>query len=149
MKKELIAPCGMNCAVCSAYLALKYDLKSIGIKRSYCEGCRPRGKKCAFIFKKCKLLMANKIQFCYECPDFPCKSLKHLDKRYQTFYRTSFIDNLELIKKKGITNFLKTQQKKWQCPKCGELICCHNGLCFNCDLDKLKDKKKHRYRWED
>ena len=66
----------------------------------------------------------------------------NLDKRYQTFYRTSFIDNLELIKKKGMTEFLKTQQKKWQCPKCGETICCHNGLCFNCNLDKLKAKKK-------
>ena len=27
MKAELVAPCGMDCAVCSGYLALKYDLK--------------------------------------------------------------------------------------------------------------------------
>jgi hypothetical protein len=25
------------------------------------------------------------------------------------------------------------------------VICCHNGLCLNCNLDKLRQKKT--YRW--
>jgi hypothetical protein len=25
------------------------------------------------------------------------------------------------------------------------VICCHNGLCLNCNLDKLRQNKK--YRW--
>lgn len=37
---ELVAPYGMNCALCSEYLALKYDVKSKGIRIPYCEGCR-------------------------------------------------------------------------------------------------------------
>jgi hypothetical protein len=28
------------------------------------------------------------------------------------------------------------------------MICCHNGLCYNCDLEKLR-KKKHKYRWNE
>jgi hypothetical protein len=60
----------------------------------------------------------------------------------------SFIENLKSIEKNGIRDFLETQRKKWQCPKCGEPICCHNGICFNCSLDKLKTKKKP-YRWDD
>jgi len=40
-----------------------------------------------------------------------------------------------------MAKFLKAQQEKWQCSKCGEVICCHNGLCFNCDFQKLKKKK--------
>ena len=36
LKKELVAPCGMNCAVCSGYLALKHDVKSKGVKMPYC-----------------------------------------------------------------------------------------------------------------
>ncbi|MHB8086476.1 MAG: DUF3795 domain-containing protein, partial [Dehalococcoidia bacterium] len=51
MNEELIAPCGMNCAVCSRYLALKYNVKSKGIKISYCTGCRPRDRKCALLKK--------------------------------------------------------------------------------------------------
>jgi len=138
----------MNCAVCSAYLALKHDVKSKGIRISYCKGCRPRDKKCAFLKKKCELLLNNKVVFCYECKDFPCERLEHISKRYQTFFRMSFIENLKSIEKNGVRDFLETQRKKWQCPKCGEPICCHNGICFNCSLDKLKTKKKP-YRWDD
>jgi len=60
----------------------------------------------------------------------------------------SLLENLAFIKKNGMEKFLLNQKKKWQCPTCGETICCHNGLCFNCNLDKLKSKKK-LYRWED
>lgn len=148
MREELIAPCGMDCAVCSSYLALKNDVRAKGVRMAYCKGCRPRDKKCAFLKKKCELLLKNKVRFCYECEEFPCENLEHIDKRYQTFFRMSLIDNLKLIKKHGLTKFLESQKKKWQCPNCGEVICCHNGICFNCDLEKLKNKKK-RYRWED
>jgi len=148
MREELIAPCGMDCAVCSSYLALKNDVKAKGVKMAYCKGCRPRDKKCAFLKKKCEILLKNKVRFCYECEEFPCENLEHIDKRYQTFFRMSLIDNLKLIKKHGLTKFLDSQKKKWQCPNCGEVICCHNGICFSCDLEKLKNKKK-RYRWED
>ena len=148
MREELIAPCGMDCAVCSSYLALKNDVRSKGVRMAYCKGCRPRDKKCAFLKKKCELLLKNKVRFCYECEEFPCENLEHIDKRYQTFFRMSLIDNLKLIKKHGLTKFLESQKKKWQCPNCGEVICCHNGICFSCDLEKLKNKKK-RYRWED
>lgn len=146
-KSELIAPCGMNCAVCSGYLALRHNVKRKGIRMPYCKGCRPRGKKCAFLKKRCELLLNNIIEFCYECKDFPCERLRHIDKRYQTFFRMSLIENLESIKRNGMPRFLEVQDVKWRCPKCGEAICCHNGLCFNCDLDELRTKKK-LYRWE-
>jgi hypothetical protein len=35
MKDELIAPCDMNCAVCSGYIALKNDVKKKGVRMSY------------------------------------------------------------------------------------------------------------------
>ncbi|MBA7584154.1 hypothetical protein ES708_26107 [subsurface metagenome] len=148
MKKELIAPCGMNCAICSAYLARQHDLRSQGIMRSYCAGCRPRGKNCAFLKKKCNLLGKGQVKYCYECPDFPCPILKHLDKRYRTNYRMSMIENLEFIRENGVEKLLEKEAEKWRCPNCGGVICCHNGVCFSCGLELLKAKKK-RYRWED
>ena len=90
--------------------------------------------------------MNNNVQFCFECADFPCKNLVGLDKRYKERFRMSMIENLRAIKEKGMEEFLKGQEEKWKCPECGEMICCHNGLCYNCDLDKLKVKKK--YEWE-
>jgi len=60
----------------------------------------------------------------------------------------SMIENLEFIKKYGIGRFLEEEAVKWRCPECGGVICCHNGICFNCGLDKLRQKKQ-KYRWED
>jgi hypothetical protein len=37
---------------------------------------------------------------------------------------------------------LEVQAQKWRCPTCGDVVCCHNGLCFRCDLEKLRAKKK-------
>jgi len=144
--KELVAPCGMNCAICSGYLALKHEVKTKGIRMPYCKGCRPRGKICAFLKKKCELLLNNKVRFCYECKNFPCDKLLHLDKRYRTYFRMSMVENLKTIKEEGIQEFLKMEEEKWKCPECGGVICCHNGICFNCSLDRLKKKKK-LYRW--
>lgn len=146
--EELIAPCGMNCNVCSGYLAMQYSVKKKGISIPYCTGCRPRDKKCAFLKKSCTRLLNHSVQFCYECPKYPCENLNHLDARYRTFFRMSFYDNLTFIKNSGMEEFLRVQEKKWCCPTCGGVICCHNGLCFHCDCEQLKNKKK-RYRWED
>ncbi len=144
----LVAPCGMNCALCASYIAQKNDLKTKGVRMPYCIGCRPRNKQCSFIKKRCSKLLKGEVAFCYDCADFPCHNLEAIDARYSSRYRMSMVENLRFIKTQGMEKFLKMQQEKWKCPTCGGLICCHNGLCFNCDLEKLKSKKQV-YRWED
>jgi hypothetical protein len=148
MNTELIAPCGMNCGLCASHLAFRHRIKAKGIRMAQCPGCRPRNKLCAFIKKKCPKLMKNKVRFCFECGDIPCERLQHLDQRYRTLFRMSMVENLKFIKKNGLAKFLTAQRKKWKCPKCGDTVCCHNGLCFSCDLAKLK-KRKRIYRWKD
>ena len=37
MREELIAPCGMDCNVCSGYLALKHDVREKGVRIPYCK----------------------------------------------------------------------------------------------------------------
>ena len=97
--------------------------------------------------KHCDLLGKGLVRFCYECEKFPCSRLKDLDKRYRTKYHMSMIENLKFIKEHGIESYLEKEEEKWRCPECGEVICCHNGLCLNCDLDKLRKNKK--YRWDE
>jgi hypothetical protein len=142
MNENLIAPCGMNCSLCIAYMFNKYDLNKEGFHRKYCPGCIDRGKNCTFYLgKKCDLIATGKIRFCYECDTFPCDGLKRLDKRYKTKYNLSMIDNLNYIKENGMEQFIAKEKNKWKCSDCGDLICCHNGLCLNCNVDKLKNKK--------
>jgi ribosomal protein L40E len=61
----------------------------------------------------------------------------------------SMIENLDFIKEQGIEPFLKVQEEKWLCPVCGGTISCHGGQCFKCGIEKLKAKKKGRYRCEE
>ena len=138
----------MNCGICSGYLAFKHDVRSKGIRMPYCAGCRPRDKNCAFLKKRCDLLANGKVKYCYQCDDFPCQRLSHIDERYRKYHRMSMLENLEFIKKNGVGKLLEREQQKWICPGCGGVISCHNGICFDCGLDELKTRK-NLYRWED
>jgi hypothetical protein len=124
---SLIAPCGMNCGICWAYLRDK----------NKCPGCMANDPnkpitrlKCKI--KNCKTLQNGKMRFCLECVNIPCEPLKHLDKRYRTKYNMSMVENLEFIKNFGIRKFIKNEKARWTCPKCGGVICVHKGYCPGC-----------------
>lgn len=124
----LIAPCGMNCGICLAFLRDK----------NRCEGCRgDDGHKpwsCVrCVIRNCELLEATPSNFCYDCEKYPCSRLKQLDKRYRTKYKMSMIENLNNIKKNGLDGFVQNEQKRWVCNKCGGTICVHRGFCLKCN----------------
>ncbi len=137
--KELIAPCGMNCAICSKYLSYINKLK-----RSQCSGCRVRNQKCDYLFAKCTGVNNSKsdsMVFCFECDQYPCKEIDRMDDRYRKNYKMSVKENLEQIKTLGIDTFIEKQYKKYSCSKCGGLISIHNRKCFKCDeITKLVEK---------
>jgi hypothetical protein len=80
-------------------------------------------------------MVKGKTQYCFDCEEFPCAHLTHLDKRYQTNYGTSVIDNLLSIKKKGIRKFVENENKKWICPECGTMLCMHRPQCLSCGYE--------------
>ncbi len=104
--KSLIAPCGMNCGICMAYLR----------EKNHCPGCRIDSYKpitrvrCKI--KTCRYFKYGKAKFCFQCDEFPCANLKHLDKRYRTRYNMSMIENLENIRENGIRKFVQSEQTR-------------------------------------
>jgi len=137
IKPSLIAPCGMNCALCHAYLR----------EKNTCVGCRGIDddkaaycKKC--IIKSCEHIAASEAKFCYECLKFPCTRLKQLDKRYTVKYHMSMIENLNNIKNKGIESFVDNEEKRWTCENCGSLISVHKPNCLNCNRPLWPDEEK-------
>ena len=124
---ELIAPCGINCRICRAYLR----------QRNKCPGCRESdfNKPVTRVFckiKNCDELKKNNWDYCIKCKKFPCENMNKLDKRYRSRYNMSTIENLQYIRDKGINKFLKQQEKKYQCPECGGVICVHDRNCYSC-----------------
>jgi hypothetical protein len=127
LKAQLIAPCGMNCGICMAYLRDK----------NRCPGCRATDtdKPLACVqcrIKNCETIEKSKSKFCFECEKH-CARLKQLDKRYRTKYGMSMLENLEFIKNNGIDAFIAQQEAKYKCPKCGGVICVHRKRCYNCN----------------
>ena len=141
VSSELIAPCGMNCAICSRYLSYVNNLK-----RSQCIGCRPRNVRCVYLFGNCSginhIAKANAV-FCFECNYYPCKHINRMDDRYRSNYKMSIKDNLAYIKLFGPGKFIEEQYKKYSCSRCGGFVSIHNSKCFKCDtITKLVEKTK-------
>jgi hypothetical protein len=140
--EELIAPCGMNCSICSKYLSYVNNLN-----RSQCSGCRSGNKKCTYLFDKCSginngLTINVTTRFCFECDLYPCKQINRMDDRYRSNYKMSVKKNLEYINKSGLGKFVINQYGEHHCSTCGGLISIHNRKCFKCEtITKLVEKR--------
>jgi len=133
MKKELIAPCGMNCGICIGYFGQTLSGKQ---RKNPCPGCILSGKSCAHIKKYCNKLLKNEVNFCYECHEFPCDRLQRLDESYRRRFDMSMIDNLMYIRDHGMDLFLSYQEKKYHCPMCQGVINVHTKTCIDCGSQK-------------
>ena len=127
---KLIAPCGMNCRLCRAYIRDKNTcpgcLGDDSLKSRYCVTCK---------IKNCEHIATGKARYCFSCGNFPCTRLKQLDKRYRTKYGMSMIENLKTIRDFGIRHFIRNEKRKWACPQCGDLICVHKPKCLSCEYE--------------
>jgi hypothetical protein len=120
-KTTLIAPCGMNCAICMAFLR----------EKNRCGGCYAPDRLCSI---NCTISSCDKVKGRYHhtCSNFPCKRLKQLDTRYRTKYHMSMIENLDAIKRDGIRSFVKGERERWSCKTCGGTIDVHHYRCSVC-----------------
>lgn len=116
--KNMIAPCGIDCAVCRAHVR----------EKNVCPGCNngPTLPSC----KKCKIKLCDKKtgEHCFACAEFPCEKMRKLDKRYREKYGMSEIENLEFIRDHGIDKFLESEKKKWLTDE--GIICVHDRKVY-------------------
>jgi hypothetical protein len=144
--KELVAPCGMNCAICSRYLSYLNNLK-----RSQCAGCRPGNKTCSYLFAKCSGINGARqgnanARFCFDCDQYPCRQINRMDDRYRSNYGMSVKDNLERINRIGVVKFAQEQYEEYRCSTCGGVISIHNRKCFKCDeITRLVEKRNKNW----
>ena len=121
----MIAPCGMNCALCVAYQRTKNN----------CAGCHRGDESKPAHCVKCTIkhcMHRDKHTYCYSCEKYPCRRLRQLDERYQKNYHMSMLENLGQIRDNGLSSFLASEETRWTCNSCGALLCVHKKLCDHC-----------------
>lgn len=98
-KNQLLSLCGLNCGLCPMLLG------------NYCGGCGNGNQSCKIA--KCSL-EHGKIEYCYECEQYPCEKYQHIDE-YDIFItsRRKKAD-LERAQSIGIEQYNREQREKVQ-----------------------------------
>jgi len=121
----MLAPCGMNCAVCYVYLR----------KKKPCEGCRGADENKPNHCRNCEIHVCateRGLALCVDCEDFPCVRIKRLDKSYRKRYQLSLIENARRFRELGGEQFMQEEVAKLTCTDCGGAISVHDGFCTEC-----------------
>jgi len=115
--KTLISPCGLYCSACPVFLArtdasLRQRLaEARGVtpdKVFVCAGCKPMQGRVFSAPEACPTWVCatgRKVEFCYECPDFPCLKLAPCADRAQELPHNTKVYNLVLLQKEGAEVF--------------------------------------------
>ncbi len=149
---SLLAVCGLYCGACYHHRAsfpdgqhlLRPEFRgSRPLEGFTCQGCRsaklyihPGCAECAI--RDCA--DQKGITHCGECDEFPCARLI----AFQTDGRAHhlpILEQLEDIKRKGITQWLVAQSARWTC-ECGQPFSWYETVCQKCGslLDGFKQQ---------
>ena len=95
-ENPLFSLCGLNCGLCTMKLG------------GYCPGCGQGNKPC----KVARCGMERGIEYCYECPEYPCELYEHADD-YDSFI-THLHQKTDMAKAKetGIEAYSAEQAEK-------------------------------------
>lgn len=123
-----LAPCGIDCAACAVRLRPK----------KACSGCLVAGESRPNHCRTCSIKAcadARGFKRCYGCADFPCSSIRRIDRRYLTRYGVGLVENGEAARRVGLRKFMEGETRRWACPGCGGVVNQHKRECSECGTE--------------
>ncbi|MFC1724910.1 DUF3795 domain-containing protein [candidate division KSB1 bacterium] len=119
--RELSAPCGLDCFNCELYeeniteemrqqFAAKFQKDPEEVA---CKGCRLE-KGCKLLEKTCETLKCvgeKKVEFCFECDEFPCPKLQPAKDGADKFPHNFKLFNLCRMKAVGVEKWAEDEAK--------------------------------------
>ena len=146
VKKELLAPCGLYCGVCSIYIAhrdnnLKFKQALLPIYRAFaksvddisCTGCLSDG----IIFPVCRscpikrCTIEKEIDGCHQCDDFPCKFINNFPIAVG---KKVILRAIPAWRKLGTEKWVEEEEKRYYCPECGNSLFRGAKRCNKCKI---------------
>ena len=142
-ERILITPCGLYCGQCPLYRARTDETLRQRIAEGQgipveevlvCDGCRPLqglvpvlGLEAVCETYTCAV-NDKKVEFCYQCADFPCLKLAPCADRAEEIPHNAKIYNLLCLQKSGIETWLERyadlmrQYRRGKKPRAGDAI---------------------------
>ena len=91
--------CGLNCALCSMHLG------------GYCPGCGGGAGNQSCAIAKCSLAHGG-IQFCWECPEYPCPRYEGFDDGDSFVSHRNRQQDIALVREVGLEAYLIRLKEK-------------------------------------
>jgi hypothetical protein len=142
--KSLAAACGLFCPSCTFYIGSTEDPRRLQalaerFKRTVddltCFGCRS-DKRSIFCENYCKMTKcaAQKgIDFCGQCPEYPCADLKAFQSLMP--HRIELWDSHQRINDAGWETWFLEMVEHYSCPRCHTVNSAYDIACRKCGTE--------------
>jgi hypothetical protein len=157
-KEHLVAACGTYCGACPAYInkhsedekrfssgstkALKGIPPSNWMDGLLCDGCLSGGMLAAHC-QNCaiRLCALNKQENsrCTDCEELPCYRITNLINMGDYLHRKEYLPNLEKIREMGVQEWVKYEEQRWLCRRCGLPMSWYDAECAGCGEPRSED----------
>ncbi|MBN1974748.1 MAG: DUF3795 domain-containing protein [Sedimentisphaerales bacterium] len=157
-KVHLAAACGTYCGACPAYINKHGTEEQIKMRQQMklssgptiaqngiplsnwmdgllCDGCLSGGvlaghcQRCNI--RLCALNKQNDFRCC-DCEELPCYRITKLINMGGYLHRKEYLPNLEKIRQMGVEQWIKYEEKRWRCPRCGMSMSWYDTECAGC-----------------
>ncbi len=91
--------CGLNCALCSMHLG------------GYCPGCGGGEGNQSCAIARCSLEHGG-LQFCWDCPDYPCPNYRGFDEAYSFVPHSRREQDIARARELGLEAYLAETEEK-------------------------------------
>ncbi len=156
-KGHLASVCGTYCGACPAYIAKHSVDEQIKMRHQkrfssgpmkarktipdqgwmdgiLCDGCLSGGQIAAHCqscaIKACTVNKQNVIR-CSDCKELPCYRITNMINT-GLLHRAEYMPNLEKIREMGVQEWVKYEEERWRCPRCGLPMSWYDAECAGC-----------------
>ncbi|MBN2418350.1 MAG: DUF3795 domain-containing protein [Deltaproteobacteria bacterium] len=157
-KVHLAAACGTFCGACPAYLAKHggEELKKLRTQKQIssgpakaregippsnwmdglvCDGCLSGGKlagHCQMCNIRLHALETQENSRCSHCEELPCHRINNLINMGNYLHRDEYLPNLKKMREMGVEEWVRYEEERWRCPKCGTPMSWYDAECVAC-----------------
>lgn len=144
VNRELLAPCGLYCGVCGAYLATRTDNPKLRQGMAQVYGCAPEDINCLGClsdvrYKHCEdcairdCAQSKGYTGCHQCGEFPCDKIEALDAAFpDTPAGREVRRAIAAWRDLDDEAFAAAQEARWTCRSCGARLMRGQKICHQC-----------------